>query len=376
LDNKKEEAAMVAKFSSVLYCGANEDPLEAPEGVTVVQSIVVANHVVSKLRSLKDLYHACDTEVVDLDLKVQSPVGNGRIICFSIYCGPELDFGHGPRIWVDTLRNPGIPPFSPSTTRGRERFSNFSFPFFCSELLGVFKDYFEDNDVKKVWHNYSFDRHIFFNHRIDCHGFGGDTLHMARLQDASRMMGGGYSLESLSEALLEKKKVTIDDLFSKPRIKKDGTEGKIKETPPLNELQSDPAQVGRWIDYSTYDTVATWQLRNVLEKKLKELVWNTSKNTTMFDFYTQFWLPFGGLLTDMERYGVKVDTDYLASLEPIATGDMTAQENKFTSWAEKQCPDGNHINPSSTKQVGQLLFGGYDSYEVSIPKSATFKVKH
>lgn len=55
----------------------------------------------------------------------------------------------------------------------------------------MFKDYLEDKRFLKVWHNYSFDRHIFYNHRIDVQGmtsmidirlgFGGDTMHLARL---------------------------------------------------------------------------------------------------------------------------------------------------------------------------------------------------
>jgi DNA polymerase-1 len=57
-----------------------------------------------------------------------------------------------------------------------------------------FKEYFESGDYLKCWHNYGFDRHILFNHGIDCKGFGGDTMHMARLFDPS-LMPGSYSLE-------------------------------------------------------------------------------------------------------------------------------------------------------------------------------------
>ena len=50
----------------------------------------------------------------------------------------------------------------------------------------------------QVWHNYSFDRHVLERHGLAMRGFGGDTMHMARLWDSSRMMRGGYSLEALS----------------------------------------------------------------------------------------------------------------------------------------------------------------------------------
>lgn len=46
-----------------------------------------------------------------------------------------------------------------------------------------------------MWHNYGFDRHILYNHGINIKGFGGDTMHMARLADPSRMR---YSLKSLT----------------------------------------------------------------------------------------------------------------------------------------------------------------------------------
>ncbi len=36
-----------------------------------------------------------------------------------------------------------------------------------------------------------------------------------------------------------------------------------------------------------------------------------------FDLYMKYWLPFGELLTDMERIGFKVDTDYLKVIDII-----------------------------------------------------------
>jgi hypothetical protein len=57
----------------------------------------------------------------------------------------------------------------------------------------------------QVWHNYSFDRAVFGNHGIDVRGFGGDTMHMARLWSAARIRG--YSLEALSKDLTSSSKV-------------------------------------------------------------------------------------------------------------------------------------------------------------------------
>lgn len=116
--------------------------------------------------------HAWDTETVDLEVKEQSPVGNGKAISAQIFCGPDAGFSNGPRVFIDNFGE-------------------------CKDLLMEFKDYFEDNSVKKVWFNYGFDRHILYNHGIDAKGFGGDVMHMARLIDGSREPPA-YSLSKIS----------------------------------------------------------------------------------------------------------------------------------------------------------------------------------
>lgn len=65
-------------------------------------------------------------QVANIDVKKESPVGHGRITCFSIYCGPTSDFGDGKnRLWIDVLD-------------GGE------------DVLLAFKPYFEDPSIMKV----------------------------------------------------------------------------------------------------------------------------------------------------------------------------------------------------------------------------------
>ena len=65
-------------------------------------------------------------------------------------------------------------------------------------ILEAFKSFFMSPDIKKVWHNYSFDRHVMANMDIHCRGFAGDTMHMARLLDSSRKGTKNYSLADLT----------------------------------------------------------------------------------------------------------------------------------------------------------------------------------
>ncbi|EGR28820.1 hypothetical protein IMG5_168560 [Ichthyophthirius multifiliis] len=104
------------------------------------------------MRMLKRQSHAWDTETIDIDLKTETLLGKGKIICAFVFCGQDLDFG----LFIDNFgQNKG--------------------------LINIFQDYLEDYNQKKIWHNYGFDRHILYNHNINVQGFGGVTMHMARL---------------------------------------------------------------------------------------------------------------------------------------------------------------------------------------------------
>lgn len=98
----------------------------------------------------KDKYWACDTETINIDIKTQGPVGNGKVICMSIYGGPDVDFGDGPGsvLWIENINK-------------------------SNNLLQEFKPWLENSTYKKVWHNYGFDRHVLYNEGINCLGFGG-----------------------------------------------------------------------------------------------------------------------------------------------------------------------------------------------------------
>ena len=127
----------------------------------------------------RPVYHAIDTEVSHIEVADQTPVGHGNVTCFSVYCGPDVDFSPNPGVgkpktllWVDTM------------TLGDDGWE-------------VFRPYFESGDVKKAWHNYSFDRHVIENHcGIELKGFAADTMHMARLWNSNRKLEGGYSVSA------------------------------------------------------------------------------------------------------------------------------------------------------------------------------------
>eukprot|EP00466_Bigelowiella_natans_P014472 jgi/Bigna1/33896/e_gw1.3.190.1 len=309
----------------------------APEGVTVVSNLKQLRHALKVLCENPDKIHACDTEVADIDLKKVGPVGNGKVICVSIYSGPDVDFGGGAgkALWVDTMGKNEV-------------------------LLEEMKGWFEDPRYKKVWHNYGFDRHVLYNMGVDARGFFGDTMHMARLWDTSRekrLSAKLTTLEALTMDLVGRRKIPMIEIFGIPKLKKDGTPGKILELPAVEELQSNPNTSAQWIEYSAYDAEGTWLLHRELTTKLLAMPWE--KGLTMYDFYTSYLVPFGELLTDMERNGIYVDTSFLKEAEKTARAEIQNVAETFHKWAVRMVGDvGWLLNPQSGPQIQTLLFGG------------------
>ncbi|XP_059662506.1 DNA polymerase I A, chloroplastic/mitochondrial-like [Cornus florida] len=335
--------------------------------VLVVDNISVAKEVVRMLTTqYRHHVYACDTEVAKIDVKQETPIDHGELICFSIFSEPAANFGNGKScLWVDVLDGGG------------------------RSLLAEFAPFFEDPSVKKVWHNYSFDSHIVRNYGLKISGFHADTMHMARLWDSSRRILGGYSLEALTcdpkvmsgeGCHLDKSligKVSMVTIFGRRKVKKDGSEGKIITILPVEELQREERIP--WICYSALDSISTLELYKSLKSKLVVMKWQLEGvcKGTMFDFYMKYWRPFGELLVEMETEGMLVDRAYFAEIEKVARAEQQVAVNRFRNWASKYCPNAKYMNVGSDAQLRQLFFGGITNRkdpDKSLPFERNFKV--
>ncbi|CAK0902367.1 unnamed protein product [Prorocentrum cordatum] len=307
------------------------DPVAATRGTTVVRTVDQAAAAVEKLCSLTDRIHAVDTEVRGWS-PGQTPYGNGEVICFSVYCGDDVDFGDGPRLWVDNL-----------CENGHSR-----------DLLWRFRDYFENPKIRKVFHNYAFDRAMFVNEGLSVAGFAGDTMHMARLEHSDRQV---YSLEGLGEELL-------GEAWRKRALREFMAEEKLRSVDDLHLSPKDEVRE-EWIDYSTFDTVATWKLHECLERRLRRMPWHGG---CMLDFYETYWRPFAEVLVDIEACGIPIDTAQLQEQERRARQDVDLCHKRFQEWIRAEylekypskqelqnAPE--QINLQSSRQMQHLLFG-------------------
>ena len=173
-------------------------------------------------------------------------------------------------------------------------------------------------------------------------------MHMARLADSSRgpkeyslasiCIGYKEKLLNTKRALIEHLEQTIPDsdnskketlklykklflkenikremkvLFAKKKILRDGSEGKSIEYPSIIEMHTKEEYISDWVRYSTLDAELTFFLKVMFTQELNKLQCNFEDMKTLVDIYEKYWRPFGEMLTDMERAGIKMDKEYL-----------------------------------------------------------------
>jgi DNA polymerase-1 len=226
-------------------------------------------------------------------------------------------------------------------------------------------------------------------------GFGGDTMHMARLVHSSRGPGE-YSLartshhysttvtkvkKKLMNLLAEqykknpdvmntlkeyhklgsvKVKKSMEELFAKPKVLKTGALSKVVVQPEIEELHTNPEYVKDWVNYSVLDAELTFFLREALITELSAFPVKSEDMSNLWEFYLKYWLPLGECLTDMEREGMLMDMDHLKAIEEQAKNDKFVFLNEFMSWVISLDAGLRNFNPSSTAHMQQLLFGPFD----------------
>eukprot|EP00448_Togula_jolla_P018526 CAMPEP_0170583406 /NCGR_PEP_ID=MMETSP0224-20130122/8115_1 /TAXON_ID=285029 /ORGANISM="Togula jolla, Strain CCCM 725" /LENGTH=849 /DNA_ID=CAMNT_0010906725 /DNA_START=79 /DNA_END=2629 /DNA_ORIENTATION=- len=362
------------------------------EGVTVVTDKISAQRALKVLQQHADRAHAWDTESADITVgaRGESPVTSGRVLCATCYCGDDVDFGNGPRLFVD---NDG-------------------------PAAGLIKDslggYFADANFRKVFHNYSFDVHVLRRSGVDVGGFHADTLHMARLLDTSLASWEGQMAKKgeLRSTAETGPKGTISCSSEAPRsrqapatrtivgahlggsqLSRSATQfSTICEAEPTASpvpngyglkalssffgvadgherpqrfsekfgVSSDagvaahncPEAFPDWVHYATTDAVLTWRLFEHLKEKLMALPWRSQvlrdkrlaqemlkggalglaqhdTGKKMWNFYELYMREFGEWLVSLEKTGIAVSRSELERIEQEAERDLQVCHQEF-----------------------------------------------
>lgn len=194
----------------------------------------------------------------------------------------------------------------------------------ANELLEEFRSFFENEEIEKIGHNLKYDLAVIQNYGVNIRGKLFDTMIAHYLIQPDMRHG----MDLLAETYLGYKPVSIESLIGK----------KGKNQKNMRELS--PTEV---YEYACEDSDITFQLKELFENKLKE--------TNTEQLFWEIEMPLLPVLEKMEREGVNLDVDALASFSKELETDLIELETKI-----KDLAGFTEFNLDSPKQLGEVLF--------------------
>lgn len=191
-----------------------------------------------------------------------------------------------------------------------------------SEFINLFKPVFENKKIKKVCQNGKFDISVLRSSGIQVENFYFDTMLASYVIDPDQKHG----MDDLSIKYLNYKPIPLSDLIG---VKKDPS--KIFEV-DLNAISN----------YSCEDADITYRLYKKLDGEIKK------EKLTKIAYDIEF--PLAPVLEDMEREGIKIDTEALISF----SSDLTILLVEYTKNIYESC--GEEFNINSPAQLQKILF--------------------
>lgn len=187
----------------------------------------------------------------------------------------------------------------------------------------VFKDTFENENIKKYGHDLKNFIVYLKNKGVDIKGIGFDTMIAAYLINPSR---DTYTISELAGEYAKKSIEPIEHLI-----------GKGKTFTPFSAMELE-----------TLSTVAAGHAEII--GAVKPVLEGMLRDNNQLELYYDIELPLVEVLADMEYRGFKVDTEHLRefSLELQKKIDVLA--------GEIYCMAGEEFNINSPKQLGVILF--------------------
>ncbi|MDR0737806.1 MAG: DNA polymerase I [Prevotellaceae bacterium] len=193
----------------------------------------------------------------------------------------------------------------------------------AAELLQRFQPVFASSK-QKIGQNIKYDLLMLRQYGVEVTGFLYDTMLMHYLLDPE----SPHNMTVLSRQYLNYEPVPIEELIGKKGAK----QGSMADV-PLKKIA----------EYAAEDADVTFQLKEILEKKLKE--------AHLFELYLGIEAPLITVLADMEYEGVRIDAGSLSEYGKKLQADLVALDDEI-----KQMAGEPMLNVSSPKQLGIVLF--------------------
>jgi DNA polymerase-1 len=175
-------------------------------------------------------------------------------------------------------------------------------------------------DIQKVGQNLKYDIGVLANYDVTVRGIKFDTMIAAYLLNPDRR---SYNLSALAEDVLQRKLIEYDELLQS------------------NLFYAD-VDVESAAQYAGQDAHVAW----LVMQKLKERINKENLNKV----FEEIEMPLVPILQEMERNGVKLDTDLLYSLSTVFETELVELQKQLYALA------GSEFNLNSPKQLSDVLF--------------------
>ncbi|MCC7140690.1 MAG: DNA polymerase I [Candidatus Eisenbacteria bacterium] len=185
-----------------------------------------------------------------------------------------------------------------------------------------------------VGQNCKYDLHVLAGLGLEVNGPIRDTMLASYLLDPE----GTHNLNHLSEQHLEHRMIPIDSLIGTGRT----------------QLTMDQIEVARVAEYAAEDADAAFRLWGIFAERLDRV--------GLSALWTELECPLVPVLLRMERAGIKLDVDWLASLSVTMTTQLAVLQQEI--WRDA----GREFNIASPNQLAQVLFE-----ELKLPKGRKTK---
>ncbi|MBL1432487.1 MAG: DNA polymerase I [Gammaproteobacteria bacterium] len=193
-----------------------------------------------------------------------------------------------------------------------------------NEVLALFKPLLEDPLCLKVGQHIKYDMNVLGNYDIRLRGIAFDTMLESYVLDST---GTRHDMDSLALKYLGHNTVHFEDIAGKG----------------AKQITFDKIDITTAAHYAAEDADITLRLHHTLWPKLQ-------KEKGLSELLRDIEIPLIPILSDIERYGVRIDADMLAS----QSIEITKELEKIIIEAEALA--GQAFNLDSPKQIQEILF--------------------
>ena len=200
--------------------------------------------------------------------------------------------------------------------------------FYCDvskdeKLIDLYKEFFSSKTIK-IAHNLKYDYGILYKYGIQINEFCFDTMIAHYIIDPEKR----HNLDQLSRTILNYDPIPIESLIG----------SKTKPTKKMEDVELDDLK-----NYAAEDADLTFQLYLQFSKELK--------NLGLENLFYNIEIPLIRVLHDMERQGIKINTESLSNFSKELNVSLTGLKQSIYQLSEAE------FNIDSPKQLGEVLFG-------------------